>query len=53
MTVETKLAVTAGDVRSFSEANNEPTWFAEQRVASLAKATELPMPTPDKTNITK
>ena len=53
MTVETKLAVTAGDVRSFSEANNEPTWFAELRAASLAKATELPMPTPDKTNIKK
>lgn len=53
MTVETKLAVTAGDVRSFSQANNEPTWFAEKRVSALEKANELPMPKPDKTNITK
>ena len=53
MTVETKIAVTAEDVRSFSQANGEPTWFAEQRVSALEKATELPMPKPDKTNITK
>ena len=53
MTVETKLAVTAEDVRAFSEANNEPTWFAEARSTALAKAQELAMPKPDKTNITK
>lgn len=53
MTVETKLAVTAEDVRAFSEANNEPTWFAEARSTALSKAQELAMPKPDKTNITK
>lgn len=53
MTVETKLSVTAENLRSFSEANNEPTWFAEQRIAALAKVEELELPKPDKTNITK
>ena len=53
MTVETKLSVTAESLRVFSEVNNEPTWFAEQRIAALSKVTELDMPKPDKTNITK
>lgn len=53
MTVETTLAVTAEQVRAFSQANNEPTWFAELRTSALEQATVLPMPTPDKTNITK
>lgn len=53
MTVETKLALSASEVRSFSEANNEPAWFADLRVAAIEKAAELPMPKPDKTNVTK
>lgn len=53
MTVETKLAVSASEVRSFSEKNNEPSWFTDLRVAAIEKAAELPMPKPDKTNITK
>ncbi|RHW36778.1 Fe-S cluster assembly protein SufD [Lysinibacillus yapensis] len=53
MTVETKLALSATEVNSFSESNNEPAWFASLRAAAIAKAAELPMPTPDKTNITK
>ncbi|MEK4230507.1 Fe-S cluster assembly protein SufD [Solibacillus sp. FSL H8-0538] len=53
MTVETKLALSAQEVRSFSQSHNEPTWFADFREAALTKAAELPMPTPDKTNITK
>ncbi|MGE7623129.1 Fe-S cluster assembly protein SufD [Viridibacillus sp. NPDC096237] len=53
MTVETKLAVTAQDVRSFSEANNEPSWLTELRESALANVETLPLPKPDKTNITK
>lgn len=53
MTVETKLAVTANDVRSFSEANSEPTWFTTLRESAFAQAADLAMPTPDKTNISK
>lgn len=53
MTVETKLALSASEVRSFSELNNEPTWFTDLRAAALDKASELPMPKPDKTNIEK
>ncbi|AHN23065.1 Fe-S cluster assembly protein SufD [Lysinibacillus sphaericus] len=53
MTVELNLPVTVQDVRSFSEANGEPTWFAELRTAALDKAAGLDMPKPDRTNITK
>ena len=53
MTVEINLPATAQDVRSFSEANGEPTWFTALREAALAKAAGLEMPKPDKTNITK
>lgn len=51
MTVETKLALSAQEVRSFSESNQEPLWFASLRSEALEKALELPMPKPDKTNI--
>ncbi|MDI7743700.1 Fe-S cluster assembly protein SufD [Lysinibacillus fusiformis] len=53
MTVETKLALSATEVSSFSQNNNEPAWFGSLRAEAIEKATELPMPTPDKTNITK
>lgn len=53
MTVETKLALTAEDVRSFSEAQGEPTWFAELRERALAEVENLDMVKPDKTNIEK
>ncbi|MBO2536991.1 Fe-S cluster assembly protein SufD [Rummeliibacillus suwonensis] len=53
MTVETKLAVTAQDVRSFSEANNEPSWLTELRERALADVETLPMVKPDKTNVEK
>nr|WP_106780656.1 Fe-S cluster assembly protein SufD [Lysinibacillus timonensis] len=52
MTVETKLALSVEEVRSFSQANNEPAWFTEFRSNALKQAEELPMPKPDKTNIT-
>lgn len=53
MTVETKLSFTAEDVRSFSEAKGEPTWFAELRERALAEVETLDMIKPDKTNVTK
>ncbi len=53
MTVETKLALSAEEVRSFSQSNNEPAAFADFRVAALIKAAQLDLPKPDKTNITK
>ncbi|MEG0553816.1 MAG: Fe-S cluster assembly protein SufD, partial [Carnobacterium sp.] len=51
MTVETKLAVSAQDVRSFSEAHNEPQWLTELRERALAKVETLEMVKPDKTNV--
>jgi len=53
MTVETKLALTEQDVRSYSTAKQEPSWFAEYRVQAFQAAENLPMPTPDKTKIDK
>lgn len=53
MTVEMNLPATAQDVRSFSEANGEPTWFTALREAALDKAAGLDLPKPDRTNITK
>ena len=53
MTVETKLALSAEEVRSFSQSNAEPAAFADFRVAALEKAATLEYPKPDRTNITK
>ena len=53
MTVETKMALTEQDVRSFSANMNEAEWMAEFRADALAKVEQLPMPTPDKTKIDK
>ncbi|MDN4608820.1 Fe-S cluster assembly protein SufD [Sporosarcina highlanderae] len=53
MTVETKMALTEQDVRSFSANMNEADWMAEFRTDALAKVEQLPMPTPDKTKIDK
>ena len=41
MTVETKLALSAQEVRSFSQSNNEPAAFTDFRVSALEKAAEL------------
>ena len=51
MTVETKLALTEQDVRSFSEKMNEAAWMTDFRVEAFAKLEQLPMPKPDKTRI--
>ncbi|MCM3639252.1 Fe-S cluster assembly protein SufD [Sporosarcina luteola] len=53
MTVETKMALTEQDVRSFSANMNEADWMADFRADALAKVEQLPMPTPDKTKIDK
>lgn len=51
MTVETKLALTEQDVRSFSEKMNEAAWMTDFRANAFAKLEQLPMPKPDKTRI--
>lgn len=53
MTVETKLALTEQDVRSFSEKMNEAAWMTDFRADAFAKLEQLPMPKPDKTKITR
>jgi len=52
MTVETKLALTEQDIRSFSEGKQEPSWMTELRLKAFGELETLPMPTPDKTKIT-
>lgn len=53
MTVETKLAVTEQDVRSYSTTMNEAEWMADFRANALVKVEQLPLPKPDKTKIDK
>ncbi|PIC75575.1 Fe-S cluster assembly protein SufD [Sporosarcina sp. P19] len=53
MTVETTLALTEQDVRSYSAKVEEAAWMADFRSNALAKAEVLEMPKPDKTKITK
>lgn len=53
MTVETKLALTEQDVRSYSAKMNEADWMADFRADALAKVEQLPLPKPDKTKIDK
>ncbi|KZE36471.1 Fe-S cluster assembly protein SufD [Bhargavaea cecembensis] len=51
MTVETKLALTGEDVRSYSESNREPEWLASKRSEAYQLAETLQLPKPDKTKI--
>ncbi len=53
MTVETKVALTEQDVRSYSAQMNEADWMADFRADALAKVEQLAMPKPDKTKIDK
>ncbi|MDW0110984.1 Fe-S cluster assembly protein SufD [Sporosarcina aquimarina] len=53
MTVETKLALTGDDVRSYSAATGEASWLTDLRLEALDKVDALPMPKPDKTKIDK
>lgn len=52
MTVETTLALTEQDVRSYSAKVEEAAWMADFRSNALAKVEVLEMPRPDKTKIT-
>jgi Fe-S cluster assembly protein SufD len=51
MTVETKLALTGEDVRSYSESNREPEWLSTKRSEAYQLAETLQLPKPDKTKI--
>lgn len=53
MTVETKLALTGEDVRSYSATTGEASWLTDLRLEALNKVDALPMPKPDKTKIDK
>lgn len=53
MTVETKLALTGEDVRSYSATTGEADWLTDLRLDALSKVDSLPMPKPDKTKIDK
>lgn len=53
MTVETKLALTGEDVRSYSATTGEASWLTDLRLEALNKVESLPMPKPDKTKIDK
>ncbi|GIN89034.1 FeS cluster assembly protein SufD [Siminovitchia terrae] len=52
MTIDTKMTIDQEYIRSFSNKNHEPEWFAQLRSQALEKAEDLPMPKPDKTRIT-
>ncbi|WP_186578168.1 Fe-S cluster assembly protein SufD [Aquibacillus kalidii] len=53
MTVDTKLPYEKDYVSKFSEKRNEPEWMKSLRLQALELTETLPMPKPDKTNITK
>lgn len=53
MSTELKLPFDKEYISSFSKDMGEPAWLTEQRLSALALAEDLPMPKPDKTNITK
>ncbi|WP_181349551.1 Fe-S cluster assembly protein SufD [Thalassobacillus sp. CUG 92003] len=53
MAVDISQAYDKDYVRQFSEGLNEPEWMKTLRLDALEKAENLPMPKPDKTNITK
>ncbi|QTN00218.1 Fe-S cluster assembly protein SufD [Sediminibacillus dalangtanensis] len=52
MTVETKLPYDQEYISQFSQKHKEPEWMKSLRLQALEKAAALPMPKPDKTNIT-
>lgn len=53
MSTETKFPFDQEYISSFSKNMGEPAWLTELRLNALANAENLPMPKPDKTNITK
>ncbi|USD16188.1 Fe-S cluster assembly protein SufD [Priestia megaterium] len=53
MTIDTKLPFDQEYISSFSKEANEPSWLLDLRLQALAKAEDLALPKPDKTNISK
>ncbi|MHC5534221.1 Fe-S cluster assembly protein SufD [Priestia megaterium] len=53
MTIDTKLPFDQEYISSFSKEANEPIWLLDLRLQALAKAEDLALPKPDKTNISK
>ncbi|AUO11681.1 Fe-S cluster assembly protein SufD [Priestia megaterium] len=53
MTIDTKLPFDQEYISSFSKEANEPNWLLDLRLQALAKAEDLALPKPDKTNISK
>lgn len=53
MTIETKLALTEEDIRSFSKKMNEGAWMSDFRANAFAQLEQLPLPKPDKTRINR
>ncbi|WP_110113785.1 Fe-S cluster assembly protein SufD [Bacillus sp. CGMCC 1.16541] len=53
MTIDTKLPFDQAYVSNFSKEAAEPNWLLDLRLQALAKADELSLPKPDKTNILK
>lgn len=53
MTTELNLSLEKEAVVAFSNSNNEPKWLADLRVKAFDAMQALPLPKPDKTNITK
>jgi len=53
MTIDTKLPFDQEYISSFSKEANEPSWLQDLRLQALAKAEDLALPKPDKTNISK
>ncbi|MGM8365227.1 Fe-S cluster assembly protein SufD [Virgibacillus sp. W0181] len=53
MTVMTKLPYDKAYIEQFSENNNEPDWMKSLRLQAFDQASELDLPKPDKTKITR
>ncbi|MTH53888.1 Fe-S cluster assembly protein SufD [Bacillus mangrovi] len=51
--METQIKFDKDYVAGFSEKQGEPDWLKDLRLQAMEKSEELPMPKPDKTNITK
>ncbi|CDQ19331.1 Fe-S cluster assembly protein SufD [Halobacillus karajensis] len=53
MTVEVSLPYDKEYVTQFSQGQQEPEWMKKLRLSALEKSESLPLPKPDKTNISK
>ncbi|WP_407272559.1 Fe-S cluster assembly protein SufD [Radiobacillus sp. PE A8.2] len=53
MTIDTKLSYGKDYISEYSDKRNEPEWMKSFRIQALDQSDSLPMPKPDKTNISK